>query len=257
MQDNNHIFKVLPYEGATTIDMYNKWAKEKWAKEESRQIQKTQARYVSVKEFSEAVGISKWTIYRWIKEGRLKTYQRLSHEKMLISKDALNDFPEILDPDLLARLQILDAQGEPNEDYYIRGAKKREAEERWKLEQPPNVIYILSNRPLHDYVKIGVSNTLSKRIKQLNVGVPVAFQLEYFVPCLYSNRLRSQKAFSIEGDVHEELKNFRVNKHREFFNVTPEKALSKILKRMMCHGPDKLQYIEHRNLLRYIEHRNL
>jgi len=57
--------------------------------EESRQIQKTQARYMSVKEFSEAVGISKWTIYRWIKKGRLKTYQRLPHEKMLISRDAL------------------------------------------------------------------------------------------------------------------------------------------------------------------------
>ena len=161
MQDNDHIFKVLPYEGATTIDMYNKWAK--------------------------------------------------------------NNFQEILDSD---------------ENFY-------------------DVIYILSNRPLHDYVKIGVSNNLPARIKQLNVGVPVDFQLEYFAPCIHRFRLRSQGAFSIEGDVHEELKNFRVNKHREFFNVTPEKALSKILKRMMCHGPDKLQYIEHRNLLRYIEHRNL
>ena len=57
--------------------------------EELRRLQNTHARNMTVKEFSEALGISKWTIYRWIKKERLKTYQRLPREKLLISIDAL------------------------------------------------------------------------------------------------------------------------------------------------------------------------
>ncbi len=79
-------------------------------------------------------------------------------------------------------------------------------------------IYILSNEYMPGLIKIGYTkNPPGTRVKQLNTtGVPVDFNVEWAFPCF--------NGIQLEQEVHEYLADFRVNKKREFFNISIEEA---------------------------------
>lgn len=89
----------------------------------------------------------------------------------------------------------------------------------------PGFVYILTNPSFKDdIVKIGLtSGTVEKRMKELQTtGVPTPFEK-------YAS-IRTSKFKEVERFMHHSLsllsEGSRVNDNREFFRITPEKALS-------------------------------
>ncbi len=81
------------------------------------------------------------------------------------------------------------------------------------------IVYILTNESMPDTIKIGITENLSKRIKDLdNTSTPLPFE------CFYA--LEVEDAFVIEKLLHETFDDKRVRQNREFFNCTPEQAKS-------------------------------
>ena len=86
-------------------------------------------------------------------------------------------------------------------------------------------IYILSNETMPGLVKIGFTkNKPGERAKQINTatGVALDFKVEWAFPCF--------NAHDLEKEIHAylEANGFRVNKKKEFFNVSVEQGKSVI-----------------------------
>lgn len=82
-------------------------------------------------------------------------------------------------------------------------------------------VYVLTNPTMPGLCKIGFTkNKPSERVKQINSGTGVAmdFVVEWAFPCF--------NAHDVEKQVHRYLENngFRVNKSKEFFNVSVNEA---------------------------------
>ena len=82
-------------------------------------------------------------------------------------------------------------------------------------------VYVLTNPTMPGLCKIGFTkNKPSERVKQINAatGVALDFVVEWAYPCF--------NAHDVEKQVHHYLEEngFRVNKHKEFFNVTVDQA---------------------------------
>ena len=81
------------------------------------------------------------------------------------------------------------------------------------------IVYILTNECMPDTIKIGITDVLEQRVKQLdNSIVALPFQ------CYYAVEL--DNASVIEKKLHEGLDDCRIRQNREFFNTTPEQAKS-------------------------------
>jgi hypothetical protein len=86
-------------------------------------------------------------------------------------------------------------------------------------------IYILENDTVPGLVKIGFTkNKPSERVKQINAatGVALDFNVKYQYPCFNAHDLEK------EIHIYLEAEGFRVNKKKEFFNITVEQAISVI-----------------------------
>ena len=84
-------------------------------------------------------------------------------------------------------------------------------------------IYILSNETMPGLVKIGFTkNKPSERVKQINsaTGVPLDFKVEWAYPCFNAHDLEKEIHYYLEEE------GFRVNKKKEFFNISLEQARS-------------------------------
>ena len=82
-------------------------------------------------------------------------------------------------------------------------------------------IYILSNPTLPNMLKIGFTkNRPAERVKQINAGtgVPLDFKVEWVFACF--------NAHDLEKEIHKYLQTMglRVNKRKEFFYITLDKA---------------------------------
>lgn len=102
------------------------------------------------------------------------------------------------------------------------------------LEQPSestkqNMVYLLSNESIPDWVKIGRTNAIDRRLKELyNTSVPLPFKL---VDSIQTNS--SADAHLLERSIHSIidtlnpslLKQTEANK-REFFKMTPDEGKS-------------------------------
>lgn len=82
-------------------------------------------------------------------------------------------------------------------------------------------VYVLTNPTMPGLCKIGFTkNKPSERVKQINAatGVALDFVVEWAFPCF--------NAHDVEQQVHRYLEDngFRVNKSKEFFNVTVDEA---------------------------------
>ena len=82
-----------------------------------------------------------------------------------------------------------------------------------------DIIYILINPFMPRLVKVGKTQDLEARVKQLssNTGVPVAFEVHY--------ACRVENATKVETHVHRALEDHRVNTKREFFTIAPERVV--------------------------------
>jgi len=79
------------------------------------------------------------------------------------------------------------------------------------------IVYILTNQSMPDTIKIGITDNLESRMKQLdNTSTPLPFE------CYYAVEVDDAKA--IEKKIHEGLDDKRIRQSREFFNATPEQA---------------------------------
>ena len=82
------------------------------------------------------------------------------------------------------------------------------------------IIYILTNRAMPDYIKIGLTTRedIRTRINELNTtGVPFPFVLYYAV--------KVSNAKSTESMIHQMFSIHRENMSREFFRMEPERAI--------------------------------
>lgn len=82
-------------------------------------------------------------------------------------------------------------------------------------------VYILSNPTMPGLVKIGYTkNDPGKRAKQINASTGVAwdFDVEWAYSCY--------NGFDLEQEVHQYLEKFRLNKNREFFQISVDEAKS-------------------------------
>jgi len=81
------------------------------------------------------------------------------------------------------------------------------------------IIYILTNQSMPETIKIGITNNLEKRIKELDsTNTPLPFECYYAVEV--------ENASVIEKKIHEGLDDKRIRQNREFFSTTPEQAKS-------------------------------
>ena len=81
------------------------------------------------------------------------------------------------------------------------------------------VVYILTNESMPDLVKIGITDNLERRIRELdNTSTPLPFE------CFYA--VEVQNASAIEKKIHEGLDDKRIRHNREFFETTAEQAKS-------------------------------
>ena len=85
-------------------------------------------------------------------------------------------------------------------------------------------IYVLTNSAMPGLVKIGRSTDVNRRVKELSVatGVPDAFVVELFH--------LTAAVSEVESLVHDALNEHRYKENREFFAISPSKAISTIRK---------------------------
>jgi len=80
-------------------------------------------------------------------------------------------------------------------------------------------IYIFTNEAMPDYIKIGITKDIKTRLKELDTtGIPVPFR------CHYAIQVENYKAR--ERLLHDAFADHRVRNNREFFRLSPERAVS-------------------------------
>ena len=81
------------------------------------------------------------------------------------------------------------------------------------------IVYILTNQSMPDTIKIGITDNLERRIRDLdNTSTPLPFE------CFYA--VEVEDASKIEKLLHEGFDDKRIRQNREFFSATPEQAKS-------------------------------
>ena len=79
------------------------------------------------------------------------------------------------------------------------------------------IVYILTNESMPDTIKVGITENLDRRVRELdNTSTPLPFECYYAVEV--------ENASAIEKKIHEGLDDKRIRQNREFFNTTPEQA---------------------------------
>lgn len=81
------------------------------------------------------------------------------------------------------------------------------------------VVYVLSNAAYDDFVKIGTTEDLQQRLKDLdNTSVPLPFRCEYAI------KVENHEA--TEKLLHDTFSDHRVRPKREFFEVAPQRVIA-------------------------------
>ena len=82
------------------------------------------------------------------------------------------------------------------------------------------IVYILTNESMPETIKIGITDNLERRLKELdNTSTPLPFE------CYYAVKV-SEDAKKLEKKIHEGFDKQRVRREREFFYTSPENAKS-------------------------------
>lgn len=81
------------------------------------------------------------------------------------------------------------------------------------------IIYVLVNESMPNYIKIGKTTNLEARIKSLD-STSIALPFECYYACQVGDM-----SF-VERQLHEAFDDFRVRKNREFFTIAPERVVA-------------------------------
>ena len=81
------------------------------------------------------------------------------------------------------------------------------------------IIYILINEAMPDYIKIGRTNDIDRRLKDLDwTNMPLPFQ------CYYAARVKDVNF--VERQIHTAFADNRARSNREFFKMNPERVVA-------------------------------
>lgn len=81
------------------------------------------------------------------------------------------------------------------------------------------IIYVLINGAMPGYVKIGRTTNLERRIRELdNTSIPLPFE------CVYACAV--ENAEDVEALIHDGFLDHRTRTNREFFEISPDRAIS-------------------------------
>ena len=82
-----------------------------------------------------------------------------------------------------------------------------------------DIVYVLVNEAMPNYVKVGSTANLEQRMRDLDTtGVPLPFE------CFYAARVNDARF--VERRLHDAFMNHRVRKNREFFEIAPERIMA-------------------------------
>lgn len=81
------------------------------------------------------------------------------------------------------------------------------------------IVYVLINESMPGYVKIGKTSDLEQRIRSLDTtGVPLPFE------CFYACSVKNSSF--VEKQIFDAFLDYRVRSSREFFEISPERAVA-------------------------------
>lgn len=101
----------------------------------------------------------------------------------------------------------------------------------------PNIVYILINEAMPGYAKIGKTNDLQRRMKELyHTAVPLPFE------CAYAARVKD--ANFVEKQIHDAFADNRVVSNREFFQIDPERVVSALKLAELENVTPQQDYVE-------------
>lgn len=81
------------------------------------------------------------------------------------------------------------------------------------------IVYVLTNPAFENYVKVGITTNLEKRLRDLDsTSVPLPFR------CVFA--VEVEDAEGVEHLVHEAFGNVRVRPRREFFEIDAQKVIA-------------------------------
>lgn len=99
------------------------------------------------------------------------------------------------------------------------------------------VVYILINEAMPGYAKIGRTSNLEQRIRSLDTtGLPLPF--ECFYACTVAD------AVFVERQLHDVFLDHRVRSSREFFEISPERAVAALRLAAIEDVTPKKDYVE-------------
>ncbi len=99
------------------------------------------------------------------------------------------------------------------------------------------IIYVLINESMPGYIKIGRTTNLEQRIRSLDTtNVPLPF--ECFYACTVEN------ADFVERQLHDAFLDHRVRSSREFFEISPERAVSALKLAELKNVTPKKDFVE-------------
>ena len=99
------------------------------------------------------------------------------------------------------------------------------------------IVYILINEAMPDYVKIGKTTNLEQRIRTLDVtSVPLPFE------CFYACTVKD--ANFVERSLHDAFGDHRVRSNREFFEIAPERVVSALRLAEIENVTPRQDYVE-------------
>lgn len=100
-----------------------------------------------------------------------------------------------------------------------------------------NIIYVLINEAMPGYVKIGRTNNLEQRIRSLDTtGLPLPFE------CFYACTVKD--SLFVEKQLHDAFADHRVRSSREFFEISPERAVSALKLAQIDNVTPKKDFVE-------------
>lgn len=101
------------------------------------------------------------------------------------------------------------------------------------------IVYVLTNEAMPGYVKVGITKSnLEKRIKELGSSTSVPLPFTAFYACTVEN------AAFVEHQLHDAFDGNRVNPHREFFYIAPERIVAALKLRELKEVTPKQELVE-------------
>ncbi len=103
--------------------------------------------------------------------------------------------------------------------------------------QRDEIVYILINQAMPGFIKIGRTGNLEQRIRSLDTtSIPLPFE------CFFAARV--QNATFVENKLHDAFGDHRIRASREFFKLSPERAVAALQLALIEDVTPKKDFVE-------------